>query len=419
MRVMLSIPTGAETGAQEWLTGAPMDPVGVSVEPLPTVAGFPFLHPSMSAVIVGPTGGGRSSLVQACAYDAGKVGVRVGYLGFEVSPAEFNARAARLAGLRGDDVDDSLREQLAQVRYLDLPSVIAQAWEQPEAWVAGVDHAFEVVVIDPLSAVESVLGLNFERSNNDYARFFDWLVQPLIARQVAVVLVDNVGHAAEARSRAKGASAKSDRADLTFSCSLMASPVGLVLRAQKVRSARAAVTPGDEWEFLRDTQTITRRERGEAEESFRPTELMERASRFLEAQPGATLNAIKREVRGKGDYIAAAVRVLVAEGLVERRDEGQARCHYSVRPYRQEEDPRLAPTGPQGSRASTGQGAGPQPVPDQPLGPVIAHRSPGPRVRSTGTEGPVSDGQIKPLEGESYEAWDARVERMFAAGAGD
>ena len=129
-----------------------------------------------------------------------------------------------IAERRGDPVDEALREQLAAVRYLDLASTIARAWQEPDEWIEGVVASFDIVVIDPLSAVASAIDLDFDKSNADYVRAFDRLVQPLTMRGVTVPIVENIGHAAEAKRRAKGASAKGDRADLTFSCSASANP---------------------------------------------------------------------------------------------------------------------------------------------------------------------------------------------------
>ena len=278
--------TTAETPTDR-LVGSPMDPAATSPEPLPTLPGFPFLHVGTSAVIVGPTGGGRSSLIQACLYDAAKDGLRCAYLGSEVTAEEFNARAANLARLRGHEIDEDLRAQLAQIRYLDLSDVISWAWTAPDAWADGIAAAYEVIVIDPLSEVESALGLNFEQRNTEYLAFYDKLIKPIRNRGVAPVLIDNVGHAAEAQKRAKGASAKGDRADLTFSCALVNG--GLAIRAQKVRTIRTRFRRGDEWIFHRDAQTIERLGAGSSERTdedggFRPTHLMEKASRVHRGQ---------------------------------------------------------------------------------------------------------------------------------------
>ncbi len=332
----------------DWLGGSPMDPAAVSPEPVATLPGFPFLTPGTGALIVGPSGGGRSSLMEACQYDAAMAGLRCAYLGHEVDEDEFNARAAYLAELRGDTIDDALRERLARVRYFDLMDTIAQAWEQPQAWVDGVCASFEVVVIDPLSAVESALGLNFQNDNNEYTRFYDRLIRPVTTRGPSCVLIENIGHAVEAKGRAKGVSAKQDRTDFAFSCAPASSPPGLVMRMTKRRSIRTSFRVGDEWLFVRDTQLIERRDvavreaADDEDNDFRPTVLMQLASKFLEGDlgPGVTLNAIKEGVSGKDKYVAVAVKKLVAEGYVGRRQGPRnSQLHHSVRPYREADDP--------------------------------------------------------------------------------
>lgn len=150
-------------------------------------------------------------------------------------------------------------------------------------------------------------------------------------------MVDNVGHAEEARSRAKGVSAKSDRADLTFSCKAIADPAALVVRCQKVRSVRAAFRVGDEWIFDRETQRI---ERGDASaaEPFRPTGLMEQVSKLLEGDAGLSKRSIRSSVKGKGIYIDLALDLLLSEGYVQRQRDGTADRHNSLRPFREVED---------------------------------------------------------------------------------
>jgi hypothetical protein len=321
----------------DWLAGTPMDPAATVAEPLPSLAGFPFGHAGSGAVIVGPTGGGRSALIEACLYDAARGGLRCAYLGCEVTEPEFNARAAVLARSRGDNVNDELRDSLAHVRYLNLASVIVQAWQDPAIWAEGIVARYDVAAIDPLSAVASALDLNFDQSNSEFVTFYDRLVQPLTTRGVSVVMVDNIGHAEDAKSRAKGASAKSDRADLTFSCSSSASPVGLIVKAQKVRSVRAGHQRGDEWLFLKDTQRIERRgEDGRA--TFRPTAIMERVSKALEDDEGLSGNAIRTTIGGRAEYVNLALELLITEGYIEVRKDGQAHRHYSIKPYREDAD---------------------------------------------------------------------------------
>src|ERR1700689_522032 len=126
----------AETAT--WLEGKAMDPNAEPIEPLPAFPGFPFLHTATGAVMVGPTGSGRSTLLQAGMYDAAAAGKRCVYLGSEVGEAEFPARAAILAQRRGDTINDEMRGRLALVRYLDLATTIVKAWADPASWVEGI-----------------------------------------------------------------------------------------------------------------------------------------------------------------------------------------------------------------------------------------------------------------------------------------
>ncbi len=328
-------------GDTHWLAGTAMNPTAAAIDPLPGLPGFPFLHASSGAVIVGPTGGGRSSLIQAGLYDAARAGLRCAYLGSEVTEPEWNARAAILAQRRNDAVDDDLLTDLARARYLNLASAITQGWADPAAWVEGIVARYDLIAIDPLSAVASALDLDFDQRNSEFIRFYDRLVQPLTDRGVAVPMVDNVGHATEAKARAKGVSAKQDRADLTFSCALHTNPVGLIVKAHKVRSVRAPIARGDEWLFLRDTQEIERRDRpsGSEDTTFRPTNIMEKISKAIEQKPGLSKSAIRATTGRKAEHVDLAIELLIREGYVEVRKDGQAHPHHTVKPYRETDDP--------------------------------------------------------------------------------
>jgi AAA domain len=139
-----------------WLRGDEMNPCAASLNPLPTVPGFPFMIPGTAALLSGPTGAGRSSFIQACAYDAAIAGLRVMYLGGEVTLGEFNTRAALLADKRGHD-PEAVRERLGNVRYLELTETLETAWAHRKEWLAGVEELYDVVIVDPLGdALEAV-----------------------------------------------------------------------------------------------------------------------------------------------------------------------------------------------------------------------------------------------------------------------
>ncbi len=327
-----------EMVGDDWLAGAPMNPLAVAPEPLPSLPGFPFLHAGAGAVIVGPTGKGRSALIEACLYDAARARLRCIYLGSEITQPEFDARAALLADVRGDEVDESLLEDLANVRYLHLAATIAQAWGDPEAWVDGVAGRYEVVAIDPLSRVANALDLDFDKANLDFTGFYNRLIQPLVSRGVTVAMVDNVGHAQEAKRRAKGVSAKGDLVDLSFSCGANANPVGLSIKADKVRSVRSSHEPGDEWLFVKDTQRVERRESTGTFVPFKPTNIMEKISRALEDAPGLSKTSVRKTVGGNHDHVDLALELLIGGEYVDVRQVGQTHGHHTLKPYREAQD---------------------------------------------------------------------------------
>src|SRR5436309_5135827 len=150
-------------------------------------------------------------------------------------------------------------------------------------------------------------------------------------------MVDNIGHAEEARSRGKGVSSKGDEADLTFSCKATTDPPGLIVRCQKVRTIRAAFRVGDEWIFERETQRVEPRAVSSSG-TFRPTGLMEQVSKLLESDPGLSKRSVRSAVKGKNEYIDLALDLLVSEGYVERVKQGQADRHIAKTAFREADD---------------------------------------------------------------------------------
>jgi hypothetical protein len=230
-------------------------------------------------------------------------------------------------------------------------------------------------------------------------RFYDRLVQPLLDHGVTVLMADNVGHAEEAKHRAKGVSAKQDRADVALSCARHTNPVGLVIRVQKVRSVRTGFQYGDEWLFERDTQRIERRERTAADQAsgFRPTNIMEKVSRTVEQKPGLSKSAIRAAVGGKAENVDLALELLIAEGYIEAQRHGQAHRHESAKPYREADDP---------STESTESQPSPDQVPDS-VSDTESHRVPhhpvGVGGRGLGS-GPSGPGDQVPLPDDTLSA---------------
>jgi hypothetical protein len=75
------------------------------------------------------------------------------------------------------------------------------------------------------------------------------------------------------------------------------------------------------------------------ETGFRPTYYMERVSRYLETRGEQTVRGVRADVRGKGEYVSAAIHQLVAEGYLARRDgPHESVLVSSLKPYRESEE---------------------------------------------------------------------------------
>ena len=172
---------------------------------LQALPGFPFAYPGALVHLSGPTGRGKSAIAEAGAVDAAIAGLRVLYVSFEIAADEFNARATLITLAR--DLDDQARQRLPQHLtfangYLLLPLVK----QLPRAWPAATRALFDVIVIDPAGYAANSLGLN-DQDNADWARFHGLILAPLQGHTAALVL-DNIGHATEAKTRSMGASRK-------------------------------------------------------------------------------------------------------------------------------------------------------------------------------------------------------------------
>jgi hypothetical protein len=294
-------------------------------------------------------------LLQACLYDSALAGLRGAYLGCEIIEEEFHARAAEIAECRGDRTDDSeLLARLAEARYFDLASTIVHAIAHPDEWAAEIAARYHWVGIDPLAAVASALDRDFE-NNAEYVAFHARLVEPLTRQGIPVVLVDNVGHGDTARTRAKGASAKQDKADVLLTCTSISG--GLAIQARKVRSIRAPFRKGDEWAFDRATLRIAPRATSTPEPerpAFRPTTIMQRVSEVIERDPGLSQTAIRTAVGSRAEHVRLALQLLISERCVAAENEGtgKAHTHRSLRPYRQADEGETTPELPTASTAS-------------------------------------------------------------------
>jgi hypothetical protein len=214
-----------------------------------------------------------------------------------------------------------------------------------------------LVILDGVTEAMTLHGLDL-KDNADVARFVELLPRPLARMGAAVVLVDHVVKDAGGRGRyAIGAQHKLAGIDGAAYSIETIRPFGRGMTGL----SRLTVTK-DRPGYVRpnaylgkgagDVHLVSSPEDGsvrvriepaagaeQREDGWRPTYLMERVSRYVETSGEQTLNALRRDVTGKGEYVSAAAQQLIAEGYLARRDgpRGSALVS-SVKPYRESEE---------------------------------------------------------------------------------
>lgn len=237
-----------------------------------------------------------------------------------------------------------------------------------------------LAIIDGVTEALAVHGLDLG-DNNDIAKWLELLPRPLVRQGAAVVLVDHVVKNRENQGRyAIGAQHKLAGIDVAYMLEVI-DPFargrdGLVkVTVQKdrpgwVRQKAAGKRIAD----MRLTSSADGSEVAvelhapAGPDAFRPTHLMERVSRAIEATPGLTKSGIRSTVQGNHQAKELALQILITEGFVrpEPGGVGKATHHHSERTYREDlnTDPaHPAQTPPDPSPGEVGSDPAPLPPP--------------------------------------------------------
>jgi hypothetical protein len=342
----------------------------------PTLGELGLIYPGRRHVLSGPQESAKTLAAYAIALAEIRAGGLVLLIDLEMGPHDARER---LRDLRATDGD------LDRLLYVE-PETPADA----EIIAALVELAPTLVVIDAAAGAYDLQGLD-DNKRADVERFAGIFIRAFWLAGIATVLIDHVVKNSEARGKyAIGSERKVGSADVHLGFEVV-TPIsrggtGLYkIITHKDRGGWLSRPKAAEFELRSDPQThaidwtfCAPREQAGA---WQPTALMERVSRYLEAQSEpVSRNAIEKDVKGKRDYKRLAIDCLIEEGFAgESSGTNRARLIASVRPFREDEfapgSPRLdseefAPGSPRQESLNEAVNAGsPQFAPSSPLAP--------------------------------------------------
>ena len=309
----------------------------------PDLGRLGLVYPGKRHVFSGPPESAKTIAAYIVALEVMRLGGTVLLIDFEMGP--WDARD-RLRELGASD------EELERLLYVEPEEPATE-----EVVVELVErHQPALVVIDAAAGAFDLQGLD-DNKRADVERFAGIYVRAFFVRGVATIVLDHV--VKDSRSRGAfviGSERKVGGADVHLGFEAI-KPLhrggrGLYrITTHKDRLGHIRRPTAAKLELVSDPDThalswaLHEPDAGDGE-TFRPTLLMERVSRFLETQAEAvSVNTIVREVRGKREWVLAAVERLIEEGYAKSSDGPRgSRLIESLLPYRQDVEP-LVPTG--------------------------------------------------------------------------
>jgi hypothetical protein len=305
-------------------------------EYLAVEGGLPLLYPGRVHTIFGEPSGGKTWIALAAIAERLRNDDSVLMIDWEDSPQGTIARLLQL----GCDEDD-----LSLLDYRNPVTGLKRGWDALE--VGNVPWA--LVVIDSTGEAMAASGID----PNADGPVAEWmaLAKRLARTGAAVLLLDHVPKNVDNRDMEIGSQRK--QAAITgasYRCDTITSPargkdgkLKLVVRKDRLGTRPKGATAAEVHFIdgtplrieLRVSDAQIAAERGE---KWRPTVLMERVSKWLEYNPGASRREIEKAVTGNGPTLRLAIDVLIEEGWIVVDRSGKAHEHRVVRDYRESED---------------------------------------------------------------------------------
>ena len=312
---------------------------------LPTLGGLNLVYPGKRHVFSGPQEAAKTLAAYVVGLSVVREGGRVMLIDFEMGERDAKRRLIELG---------ATPDELAMFDYIE-PEVPLTKDKADEL----VKRAPQLVIIDA-SAGAYVLQELDDNKRGDVERFASLYVRPFWRAKIATLTIDHVVKNAEARGNyAIGSERKVGGADVHLGFTVLSaikrgSSGKYQITTHKDRGgfhkrgklATFELTSDPEthhftWAFVAAQET-------DEEHPFEPTHLMESVSRYLEQMPGqVNLKKVEEDVKGKRDYLRAALDRLVARGFVkELPGSNRQRLFESIESYREDYD-KFAPSSPQ------------------------------------------------------------------------
>ena len=212
------------------------------------------------------------------------------------------------------------------------------------------DRAVRLFVVDAFNALLNLHGLD-PSSTPDVETFWREVATPITAAGAAPTLIDHVVKNTKAVGKyAYGSERKATGAIVHLGFRLL-EPLArgttgrALLTTHKDRPGYLPRPTIGRLVLASDGDHITYQleaDHSRTGSTFRPTVLMERASRALEEQPETvSLTWIEKNVQGKGPALREGVKILVTEGYFTQNKTPGGFQLMSARPYREADDPTL------------------------------------------------------------------------------
>lgn len=312
-------------------------PVGPQAALMLRTDGVPLLYPGEVHSLAAEPESGKSWIAAAETARLLAAGERVLVLDFEDTAASI---ARRLVSLGADPA--VIGRSLVYVRP-------EEPFEDAAIDALVAADSFALAVIDGVTEAYDLLHLDAS-SNRDVPTFQRKLPRRLAQSGAAVLMLDHVGKDREGRGRyAIGAQAKLASTAAAFGADVVERPspghageIRLLLHKDRHGDVRkhaissrgtptiavVRILPGDDGTVaivLDPPSSLLAQDALE-----RPVVLMAAVAAKVAAEPGLGQNEIVRAVRGKGERIKLALRLLVAEGWIERRGDGRRYEHFAA-----------------------------------------------------------------------------------------